>query len=309
MAPSPERRKRHHTIPQFVLRNFVDGDGYLFEFDLDLLKKYRRKPAQVGHSTDFYTIQTPDGPSDEIEQILSRIEDAASGAVQKLSIQGQQLSREEWNALVLLVALQRQRVPATRAQMIDFIDRSEQVARRVAQAHGLDPDVATEDLRREMEFTRSGNFMNPYLLDSLKMVYRLMRRRGWAVFRRNADAPPFVLSDNPVVITDLRPDTGPPFTPLIPYGEDSKITMPITPDVMLVSYYDPALSKEAYADAQIVEFLNYQQLQHTERRLYGCDDSFRWGRIGERLLGWPDYVTYQEGARAEQGWKPPHLRA
>ncbi|MCH8273297.1 MAG: DUF4238 domain-containing protein [Armatimonadetes bacterium] len=303
-----QRRQKHHTVPQFVLRNFADCDGYIYEFDLDLLKVYRRKPAQVAHSTDFYTIDTEDGPSDGVEQVLSRIEDRASAVVRKLATPGTPLTCDDLDALVMLVALQAQRVPARREQMTSFIDSVEELARRVATSHGLDPDDATAHLRGEMDFTRSGNFMNPFLLVSLDPVFRLMRRRGWAVVRRPEGAPRFIIADNPVVVTDLREETGPPYFPLIPYGEDSKLTMPISPDMTLVSYYEPKMSKEAYLPAELVGLCNHQQLRNADRRLYGSGKDFNWGKLDDRVLWWNDFVVDQEEARAEQGWQPPHMR-
>ena len=307
-AVADQRRQKHHTVPQFVLRNFADSQGYIHEFDLDLLKQYRRKPAQVAHSTDFYTIETEDGPSDAVEQILSRIEDSASDVVRKLAAPGTLLTGEDRDALILLVALQAQRVPARRDHMTEFIDRAEAMAKHVAKCHGLDPEEATAKLREEMEFTRSGNFMNPFLVESLDPVFRLMRRRGWAILRRPEGAPRFVIADDPVVVTDLREDNGPPYLPLIPYGEDSKLTMPISPDMTLVSYYEPEMSKEAYLPAEHIALCNHQQLRNSARRLYGRENDFNWGRLGDRELWWNDFVVDQEEARAEQGWQPPHLR-
>jgi hypothetical protein len=283
-------------------------DGSLFEFDLDLLKVYKRKPKQVAQTTDFYTIDTPDGPSDAVEQIIARIEDAAARVVHKLAAPGTPITAKELDALVLFVALQRHRVPAHRDQMIDFVDRAEEVSKRMAAARGLDPEESTAQLRKEMEFTRSRNFTNPFLLESLTPTFRLMRRRGWALMRRADDAPPFVISDSPVVITDLREDTGPPYFPLIPYGEDSKLTMPLSPDLVLVSYYEPEASTECYAPSEFVGLLNHQQMMNTVRRLFGRENDFTWGVLPDRTLWWKDYVLDQEEARAEQRWVPPHLR-
>jgi hypothetical protein len=294
------RSKKHHTVPQFLLRNFAGADGQLVEFDLDLLKSYRRTPAQVGHTKDFYTIERSNGPSDEVERILANIENVASGAVRKLQTPRSTITMAELDALVLLVAVQRQRTPANRAHMVDFIDRTEELARHVAKSHGLDPDEAMTNLSPELEEARGNNFMNGFMLDSVKMIYPLMRRRGWSVMRRETGGPKFVISDNPVVISDLREDKGPPYFPLIPYGEDSKLTMPLSPDLILVSYYEPEMSKEAYLPAELVEFVNHEQLRNSERRLYGSETDFYWGRLGSRVLSWDDWVEDQREARAKE---------
>lgn len=303
----PQRSKQHHTIPQFILRNFADAKGDIHEFDLDLLKRYRRKPRQVAHIPDFYTIDTSGGPSDVIEKAISRIESEASDVVRKLAMEGARLSSVEIDTLVLFVALQTQRVPIHRRNMTASVDRMAEMAYHVAVSHGVDPSVSNVELASELDFMRSRNFMNPFLLKSLLIVYRLMRNRGWAVLRRPTSAPRFVISDNPVVFTDLRQEHGPPYLPLLPYGEDSRITMPISPELVLVSYYEPERSGEAYLQPDLVGFFNYDQLRNSGRRLYSCENDLTWGRLGDRELRWKDYVTDQQAARAEAGWIAPYM--
>lgn len=304
MSPTGEgMRKDHHTIPRFVLRNFADHSGSLYEFDLDLLKRYKRSPGQVAHTPEFYTIDTVEGPSDAVEKILAEIESDAAKVVENIKAPSTKISTADLDSLVLFVALQLTRVPAHRETLTDFVYRTMDKAKMVAISQKLDPEASTKQLQAEMDFTRSRNFMNPFMLETLEPIFRLMRRRGWSLVRREMSAPEFVISDSPVVISDLRPDTGPPYTPLLPYGEDSKIVLPLSPDMCLVSYYDPKLSNERVLPGELIEVLNYQQMKSALRRLYGRTDNFSWGRLQARVLRWPDYIEDQRGAREAQAWK------
>ena len=85
MSDHPIRRRKHHTIPQFLLRNFTDSRGALYEFDLDYLTRKVRTPSQVCHTKDFYTIEWQGGPSDEVEQVLSRFESEIAPALLRVS--------------------------------------------------------------------------------------------------------------------------------------------------------------------------------------------------------------------------------
>ena len=285
-----ERRKKHHTIPQFILRNFVDQNGDLYEFDLDFEKSYKKTPKAVAHTKDFYTVDIEGEPSDDVEVILADLENNAAKVVSRIKQHETEFTNAEIDSLVMLVALQRQRVPAQRNQMLDFLDEVERKAKVIAEGAGLDSEEATKDLRRELESTRSRNFLNPFILESLKGVYRLMRRRGWSIVHRSPNAPTFIISDNPVAITVLREDTEPPYRPLIPYGEDSKIVMPISSDTSLVSYYDPTIANEACAGRAIVELFNYQQIINSSKRIYGSEPDFV--RLGEGLqtMSWQDVI-------------------
>lgn len=299
------RRRNHHTVPQLLLRNFVDASGDLFEFDLHTLKRSKRKPAQVAHSTDFYTVETNSGPSDLFEVLLSKFEDAAAPALRRVVNCTGRIDASDLDLLIPLLALQKLRTPVHRDGISDFTVEAESMAHHMALSAGLDPEESTKQVRAELEGARSGNFLNPLMIETLTPVYRLMRRRGWAVLHRSKDGPSFVIGDNPLAIADLRPDTGPPYFPLIPFGEDSRITMPLSPDCMLISYFEDTMAHAAMIPSELVGMFNYEQMKHAGRRVYGCEGSFLWGTIGDRRYFWADYVEDQKQVRQETGWRPP----
>ncbi|MBL8065821.1 MAG: DUF4238 domain-containing protein [Chthonomonadaceae bacterium] len=305
---SDQRSKKHHTIPQFLLREFTDDRGILNEFDLDYLKRTERRPSQVSHTDEFYTIFRDGEPSDEVERLLSRFESDVRPALARICDPALPLEEADLDMVAMMVALQKQRVPSRRRQMWAFLDDVEEKSRMVAAAHGLDVERATENVRNEVAFTRTGDFMNPQMLSSLLPIYRLMRRRGWTVVSAPKEGPTFVISEDPVVITDLRPDTGPPYFPLIPYSEDSLLTMPIGSGVALVSYFDPVRTGRMELEQDFVGLMNRWQMRTDTTRVYGRGPELYWGRLNGRALGWDDFIEDQREARAATGWTPAGRR-
>lgn len=305
---SNQRSKKHHTIPQFLLREFTDDRGILSEFDLDYLRRKERRPGQVSHTEEFYTVTEDGDPSDEVERILARFESDVRPALERVSDPAAPLEDADLDLVVMMVALQKQRVPSRRRQMLAFLDDVEEKSRMVAAAHGLDVERATEDVRNEVAFARTGDFMNPQMLSSLLPIYRLMRRRGWTVVSAPKEGPTFVISEDPVVITDLRPDTGPPYFPLIPYSEDSLLTMPIGSGVALVSYFNPARTGRMELEEDFVGLMNRWQMRTDTTRVFGLGPELYWGRLNGRALGWDDFIEDQREARAAAGWTPAGRR-
>ena len=45
---------RQHYVPQFLLRNFTDGEGRLWVFDKQTGKPFSKSPAKVAAECGFY---------------------------------------------------------------------------------------------------------------------------------------------------------------------------------------------------------------------------------------------------------------
>lgn len=303
------RRKKHHVVPQFLLRGFTGISKQLFEFDLHLLTVCKKSPGQVAHVGDIYTIETEAGSSDEVEIALSNLESDVSRIIANISQLGQEPTETEWGSILLFVAVQKHRVPAIRNHFDAFTREVEKLAEQIALSQNLDVDTATEHLRAELEFTRSNNFANPIMLRSALMVARLLERRGRTIlFESKGMTKSLVISDNPMVIYDMRKDARPPNRPLLPYGEDSAIFLPLTSSMVFASFDDSKLSGLFPLQDSLVGKLNRMQIRNSERRIFGPKESFCWGNFEGRELGWDDFVADQEEARTRTGWKPEWMK-
>lgn len=79
IAPPPPvrfpRSTRHHTVPQFYLRRFADQDERLQILNKDTASIYGPTHIRnVAVESNFHTINTEDGPSDEFELIVAQLE-------------------------------------------------------------------------------------------------------------------------------------------------------------------------------------------------------------------------------------------
>lgn len=83
MANQP---KRHHYIPQFILRNFTDHNGKLYCFDKRLSKTFTSVPTNVFVKNNLNTHKYEDGTtSTHLESSLSKeIESPAAVVVEKI---------------------------------------------------------------------------------------------------------------------------------------------------------------------------------------------------------------------------------
>jgi len=77
--------KRNHYIPQMVLRNFVEDSGRLHIFDKKTSEFFELKPKDAFVENRRNVRYSDGGQQDdfEVEEQLSKIEDAAAPAIKK----------------------------------------------------------------------------------------------------------------------------------------------------------------------------------------------------------------------------------
>jgi hypothetical protein len=76
--------RRHHLVPAFYLRGFGNEKGQVGVITRDLKKAFTASALKIAVETDFYAIETKDGPSQEMEKLLSAIEDEGARALRNL---------------------------------------------------------------------------------------------------------------------------------------------------------------------------------------------------------------------------------
>ncbi|MCY3487579.1 MAG: DUF4238 domain-containing protein [Bacteroidetes bacterium] len=77
--------KRHHYVPQFILRNFTDKSEKLHCFNRKTSKTYRSSPADVFLEKYLYTHRSEDGATTtDLETKLSEIEGDVAHIVEKI---------------------------------------------------------------------------------------------------------------------------------------------------------------------------------------------------------------------------------
>ncbi len=131
--------KRHHYLPQFLLRRFAekDGDraGLVWRADLSRERVLRVAPKHEAAKRHYYGLPPESGlPPEFAERVIGIVESNAATAIQRLE-RGEKLSFDDRHYIALLLALQHRRTPAGRRDL-RFMD--EMLAK-------LDAELRTSD--------------------------------------------------------------------------------------------------------------------------------------------------------------------
>jgi len=111
---------RHHLIPQFFLKRFANEQNQLLMVDGKSGKASMTHVKNAAVETGFYTIETDAGPSDEVEEFLSKVESATAEALRTLDGGTWPLLDRERGALASFIALQVVRGRDFRSAVNDF---------------------------------------------------------------------------------------------------------------------------------------------------------------------------------------------
>jgi hypothetical protein len=118
--------KRHHYVPQFLLRRFANEPEQVLTIDRRSKSLFRQSVSKAAAQTGFYKITNDDGSTDNsVEHALGKIESRAAIAIAKLVDQGIfPLSDEDRDAVAAFMALQYVRTPSVREHMSQVADAS-----------------------------------------------------------------------------------------------------------------------------------------------------------------------------------------
>jgi hypothetical protein len=159
---------RHHLIPQFFLKRFANEQDQLILVDGKSGKAHTTHVKNAAVEAGFYTIETDEGPSQEVEAFLSSVESATAQALTLLDEGTWPLLGEARGALATFIALQLVRGRDFRFAVNDF---ELSVMKKAMQLEALNPDSVRQRLKEatgsdpsdaELEFTlevmREGRF-------------------------------------------------------------------------------------------------------------------------------------------------------
>lgn len=217
---------RHHTVPQFYLRNFANERDQVLLVDRDDVSRayptgVRRACAEVGFyrmDPEAFVLEDDAATFDPeiVEQHLSHFEGAAAPGVYKLVRTGlTDLTKEDWYHLINLIALQtvrgnrfREDMQATGTQALRVYlgeTVTDNQIRRWLEEHGKQATAASiSDFRQGLlgpNRPRLVPVREFVIQESLKLALgkigeRLADNMGWSVIE--ADQTSVITSDEPV---------------------------------------------------------------------------------------------------------------
>ena len=221
MVPNKEtvtKRTRHHFIPQFYLRGFVDPSSpkdhvpYLWVYRRGQAEPQKRAPKNVAVISHFYSVDVEGvGRDSRVEDLLSRIESEVAPICRRLRNSEDALSEEDRAALAKFIAWMYFRVPGVRETRDNVFDDLSQLILQMTDAHYEDfPPEQREAIglsREELKQAISGEERHfqasqaVHLWHTLRHAERfvpLFLKMNWA-FLHSPQGSVFVTSDCPVV--------------------------------------------------------------------------------------------------------------
>lgn len=192
--------KRQHSVPQCVLRNFMDGKERLAVFDKTTGKTFRTSPAGIAGEGGFYDFVDSKGDPQSAEYFLGALEGKAArvigGVLDRQSIA--HLTKDDRVTLSLFAAVQQLRVLAERERM-----RSLNAGiMRVLAERGIDGgDVMREVTEEEIKGHTTRE------LRRAKTTAEYFFNKVW-ILRQSPEDKPFWVSDNPITLHNVMEPNG-----------------------------------------------------------------------------------------------------
>jgi hypothetical protein len=230
----PLRVKKQHYVTRAYLEGFLDtGRDLLFCYGRHRPEGFQSRPSELAHERSYYSFREPDGTwNDSLEhEIERRVEGPGLDVIRKLTSGNTRLDWPERDALAMLMAVQRLRVPHLR-QMLDTV-HAEMIQNLLLEhdnmqreqgpgrfwVRSISPVARPRDLdrsrayvtREELQQIQSelqedtGQFSRETLFSFAVSFAKVIRRMKWTIFSASADDS-FVTSDCPVLLRHDRTD-------------------------------------------------------------------------------------------------------
>lgn len=236
-------KKKHHFVPQFLLRNFTDAAGQLEVWRLDESPPYRSTATDLAHRNHGHTLILPNRPPNPnlFEDWMGEIESAASDVVRRLTERPRdKLGAEDKDVLAWFLSLQwsrhRHLLGSVRREMESnndgvSYDGGEKAATSAVLMANMFPLFSAWRIRQDLD-SRPKDRWNSVVSD--------LHQLQWSVLRYKA--PSLVVSDNIVCISGVAAgETHQAPRPAwlahgvgIAFWNCARVTVPLTPNMGLL---------------------------------------------------------------------------
>jgi hypothetical protein len=206
--------RRHHLVPRFYLQGFARDDRIGVIRLGETPTRFVTSVINAAVEVDFYTVETDDGPSADVEEMLAGIEGRAATAMQALLVEGLPMDADLAADLAIFLGFQALRDRRTRDsqnQMADFFTKAmllslgpDQVRKALEEIEGRPP--TDEEVETQLAFMANHegytvrehtNELVRGMLENVEAASAMVASRTWQLLR--FDEPVLVTSDCPVV--------------------------------------------------------------------------------------------------------------
>lgn len=234
--------RKHHFVPQFLLRNFANAKGHLLVHRLDKTTPYPSTVRDVGQRNDGYTLFLPGRKPNRtvFERGMADLEGEASRVIRELESAKREMSQEAKDILAWFISLQWTRnqflLNTVRRQVLAEhpVEKTdpmyEFVMKSMGITSGLVPLLSAWKLRND-PFSRPKERWNGVVEALYSFNWRICRFRS----------PSLVVSDNIVCLSGVRDGVDFDY-PLvwakhgvgIGFGTCQRVSVPLTPQLGLL---------------------------------------------------------------------------
>ncbi len=228
--------KKHHYLPQFLLRAWTDEGGKLQRFAKphgDELHVRSAYPKEVGFEQNLYAAPPGGNPNFDAERdVFQKVDSLAAQAHARMMLlqRPTAIDRHAWPAFVMsLFHRTPEHLKATKAMLEAIWDSTD--TRTQARYEGIkthtDPATVQEFLLMLDPHARErAAFKNILLSLQDSSLGRLLGRISWGVLNLDKAPRPLLLSDNPIMLAPLGKLQG-------------HIALPIGPRRLFIAAPDP----------------------------------------------------------------------
>ncbi|MBS1723469.1 MAG: DUF4238 domain-containing protein [Armatimonadetes bacterium] len=320
MPDEPPLSRKHHVVPKFLLANFTDNgttSGELWRFDTELMMKHKRSPGAVGYIQDFYNVGPSESLDDAYERAYQQIEHNAAPVIRKLRETRQVPTGTDFEHLIAFVASLERRGPLVKKLLDRFMDDISQHALELLVAHypewieqyraehGEEVPPTKEELedavRKGLRFEMANSLRVPQAYGWAEHTYPLMVRRPWSLWVRDPGACEFILSDSPVALEHIDRSEG--FWQPPPFGPGSFVTLPLDPDMALVSPFEGEPGTLIGVQTNIVAAINLATGRNSVRYLFSRMDDFLYKVEDGKFDGWDHLLARIRDHRSAESAK------
>lgn len=308
------KKKRHHYIPQFYLREFIDPSNlpYLWVYEKGCVEIKSVSAKDAGVEKDYHSFPNSDGQKDteSIENAFQKIEYATACVFERIKAQ-ENLSEEERDTFATFLSLMLTRVPNYRknvervmgellkhiammdASNIDWLRGNIEMYEKVTgEPLGMSPEEFQKTILEEGHgVSASPTFSLQMMSVNLSGVFL---DKTW-FYIKATDRVKFLTSDNPLFYHDPTRNRDSDWSVGLA-DENTEVTFPISRDLALVATRRKGV-RPGYIPVshQVVKDINRRTVISAQRFVYSSEKSEALNRLVQKYMnsspkmgvGWP----------------------
>ena len=271
----PPKPQKHHYIPQFYLRPWVNADGKLEEYGRvppsNQIRSRRRGTLSTGYVPNLYTLPgTTNATRQNVERLFFGTVDTDAALARRKLLAGDTLSeidRYRWARFILSLILRNpEEVNKLKARVNQIYDQPDsEIQEQYTQVRASHfPATVEEAFRQQFPEApdRTAILINAQLIQDQK-VMRTVAEMMWSVIRTEGASRRLLTSDRRVVMTNglMRPD--------------GHICLPIGPRHLFVACTIESMMERFHRlpKSKLVRECNAQLIGQARLHVYGWDKS------------------------------------